>query len=190
MDDVVAIAASAGGLRALRAVLDGLPATFPAPVVVVQHLDPNHRSLMAEILSRSSPLRVSQAEEGDPLEPGRVFIGPPDHHLLVNEDGTVSLTRSKLVHFLRPSADLLFESVAAAYGEHAIGVVLSGTGADGSLGVRAIKGSGGRVIVQDPETAEFSGMPASAVRTQCVDAVLPLEEIAGALRTMVGMSAG
>lgn len=190
MDDIVAIAASAGGLRALRAVLDGLPATFPAPLVVVQHLDPNHRSLMAEILSRSSALRVTQAEEGDRIEPGRAYIGPPDHHLLVNEDGTLSLTRSKLVHFLRPSGDLLFESVAAAYGAHAIGVVLSGTGSDGSLGVRAIKGSGGRVIVQDPETAEFSGMPASAVRTQCVDAILPLEKIAGALEEMVGSSAG
>jgi two-component system, chemotaxis family, protein-glutamate methylesterase/glutaminase len=190
LDDVVAIAASAGGLRALRTVLDGLPATFAAPVLVVQHLDPNHRSLMAEILSRSSALRVTQAEEGDRIEPGRVFIGPPDHHLLVNEDGTLSLSRSKLIHFLRPSADLLFESVAAAYEDHAIGVVLSGTGSDGSLGVQAIKGSGGRVIVQDPATAEFSGMPSSAVRTQCVDAILPLEEIAGALETMVERSAG
>lgn len=190
MDDVVAIAASAGGLRALRAVFDGLPATFPAAILVVQHLDPTHRSMMAEILSRSSPLRVTQAEEGDRPEPGRAFIAPPDHHLLVAEDGTLTLSRSKLVHFLRPSADLLFESAAATYAARVIGVVLSGTGIDGALGVRAIKASGGRVIVQDPATAEFSGMPASAVRTGCVDAILPLEEIAGRLEAMVAKDHG
>src|SRR5438477_12809936 len=147
--DVVALAASAGGLTALSRVLAALPADFPATLVVVQHLDPRHRSLMADILSRRTPLRVKQAEEGDPLRPATVYIAPPNRHLLVNPDGTLSLSQSELVHFVRPSADLLFESVAASFKDRAIAVVLTGTGSDGSMGVKAIKKMDGTVIVQD-----------------------------------------
>jgi two-component system, chemotaxis family, protein-glutamate methylesterase/glutaminase len=114
---VVAVAASAGGIGALSKVLSGLGAEFPVPVVVVQHLDPRHRSLLAEILSRRTPLQVRQVSHGDRLEPGVVYIAPPDNHVLANGDGTLSLTQSELVHFVRPSADLLFESVAGAYRE-------------------------------------------------------------------------
>jgi two-component system chemotaxis response regulator CheB len=113
--DIVAVAASAGGLRALTKVMSALMPDFPAAVVVVQHLDPRHRSLMAELLSRQSRLPIKQAEEGDQLRPGSVYVGPPDRHLLVNADGTLSLSRPELVHFLRPSADLMFESVAASF---------------------------------------------------------------------------
>src|SRR6185295_15629331 len=105
--DVVALAASAGGLQALSGVLSALPAGFPAAVVVVQHLDPRHRSLLADILSRRTPLQVREAREGEPLEAGTVRIAPPNRHLLVNPDSTVSLSQSELVHFVRPSADLL-----------------------------------------------------------------------------------
>jgi chemotaxis response regulator CheB len=114
----------------LSRVLAALPEGFPATLVVVQHLDPRHRSLMADILSRRTPLQVKQAEEGEQVAPGTVYIAPPNRHLLVNPDGTLSLTQSQLVHFLRPSADLLFESVATSYGERAIAVVLTGTGND------------------------------------------------------------
>ncbi len=183
--DVVAIAASAGGLNAINAVLSSLPSGFPATIVVVQHLDPRHRSLMAEILARNTTLRVKQAEEGDLIEPATVYIAPPDHHLLVNSDSTLTLSRSELVHFVRPSADLLFESVAASHKERAIAVVLTGTGSDGSMGVQAIKKMGGTVICQDSETAEFSGMPLAALQTKCVDFSLPLDEIAAALVTLV-----
>jgi two-component system chemotaxis response regulator CheB len=183
--DVVAVAASAGGLSALSEVLAGLPADFPAAIVVVQHLDPRHRSLMADILSHRTALRVTQADEGARLMPGTVFIAPPNRHLLVNPDGTLSLSQSELVHFVRPSADLLFESVAASYKEHAIAVVLTGTGTDGAMGVRAIKKTGGTVIAQDEKTAEFFGMPQAAIQTGRVDFVLPLEEISSALVTLV-----
>lgn len=183
--DIVAIATSAGGLNALSIVLGKLPADFPAAVVVVQHLDPRHRSLMADILSRRTPLTVKQAEESDRLQPGRVYIAPPNRHLLVNPDSTLSLTQSELVHFVRPSADLLFDSVAASYKDRAIAVVLTGTGSDGEMGVRAIKEMGGTVIVEDQNTAEFSGMPQAAVRTGSVDFVLPLPEVAPALITLV-----
>jgi two-component system chemotaxis response regulator CheB len=177
---VVALAASAGGLAALREVLSALPADFPAPVVVVQHLDRKHRSLMASILARCCRLPVKQAEHGELLRPGMVYIAVPDYHLLVNADSTLALTRSELVHYVRPSADLLFTS-AAAFGDRTVAVVLSGTGSDGDAGVRAVKRAGGTVIAQDPATSEFIGMPAAAISTGSVDLVLPLSEVAPAL---------
>lgn len=183
--DIVALAASAGGLRALSQVLAALPGNFPATIVVVQHLDPRHRSLMADILSRRTPLKVKQAQEGEHMDRGTTYIAPPNRHLLVNRDGTMSLTQSELVHFVRPSADLLFESVAASFKERAIAVVLSGTGSDGSMGVKAIKKMGGTVIAQDEKSSEFFGMPGAAAQTGSVDFVLPLEEIPAALITLV-----
>ena len=183
--DVVAIAASAGGLRALTTVLSGLGDDFPASITVVQHLDPRHRSLMADLLSRQSRLPVKQAVEGDRIQPGAVFIAPPDRHLLVNPDGSLSLSRTELVHFVRPSADLLFESVAASFKDRAIAVVLTGTGSDGAGGVQAIKKMGGTVIAQDEGTSEFFGMPGAAIHTGEVDFVLPLNEMASALTKLV-----
>jgi len=183
--DVVALAAAAGGLTALISVLADLPAGFPAGILVVQHLDPRHRSLMADILSRRTHLEVKQAEDGDRLAGGRVYIAPPNRHLLLNGDGSLSLTQTELVHFVRPSADLLFESVAASYKDRSIAVVLSGSGGDGSMGVKAIKKMGGTVLAQDQRTSEFFGMPGAAIDSGSVDFVLPLEEIAPALVTLV-----
>lgn len=140
---------------------------------------------MADILSRRTGLSVKEARQGDELSRSVVYIAPPDRHLLVNVDGTLSLTQSELVHFVRPSADLLFESTAASFKERAIAVVLSGTGSDGSMGVQAIKKMGGTVIIQDEKTSEFFGMPDAARQTGCVDFVLPLEEIAPALMKLV-----
>jgi two-component system chemotaxis response regulator CheB len=181
---VVALAASAGGLNALTRVLTELAAGFPAALVVVQHLDPRHRSLMAEILAKRTTLDVKQAAEGDQLRAGSVFVAPPNHHLLVNAGGRLSLTQTELVHFVRPSADLLFESTAAAYRERAIAVVLSGSGQDGAMGVRAIKKMGGTVIVQDARNAEFAGMPEAALATGAADFVLAVDEIAPALQRL------
>ena len=183
--DIVALAASAGGLTALGRVLAALPEGFPATLVVVQHLDPRHRSLMAEILSRRTSLRVKQAEDGEQVSLATVYIAPPNWHLLVNPAGTLSLSQSEVVHFLRPAADVLFASVAASYRERAIAVVLTGTGSDGAMGVQAIKKMGGTVIAQDEATAEFFGMPSAAIRSGSVDFVLPLDEIAPALVTLV-----
>ncbi len=183
--DVVAIGASAGGLTALSKILAAMPADFPAAILVVQHLDPRHRSLMAQILNRRASLNIQEAKEGDVLQPGTVYIAPPNHHLLVNADGTLALTQSELVHFVRPSADLLFDSVAAVYKDRAIAVVLTGTGSDGAMGVQAIKKMGGTVIAQDEKSAEFSGMPVAAIHTGNVDFVLPLDEIPSALATLV-----
>lgn len=183
--DVVAMAASAGGISALTQVLGAIPKDFPAAIVVVQHLDPRHRSLMAHILSRRTPLSVSEATEGDRLTPGHIHVAPPNRHLLVNPGGTLSLTSTELVHFVRPSADLLFDSLAGSFRDRAIAVVLTGSGSDGAMGVEAIKKMGGTVIAQDPATAEFAAMPEAALRTGCVDVVLPLDEVADALVNLV-----
>jgi len=184
--DIVAIAASAGGVVALLQIVTELPADFPATILVVQHLDPRHRSLMPQIFGRRSSLPVDAAVEGMEVERGHVYLAPPDRHMLINRDGTISLTQTELVNFVRPSADLMFESVAAAYGERAIAVVLTGAGKDGSMGVTAIKKRGGTVIVQDETTSEFFGMPSAAIRTGTVDFVLSLDEIPSALVTLVG----
>ena len=183
--EIVAIASSAGGLKALSQVLSALPADFSPSIVVVQHLDPRHRSMMADILSRRTPLQVKEAGEGDKLLPRNIYIAPPNKHLLVNPDGSLSLSQSELVHFVRPSADLLFESVAGSFKERAIAVVLSGSGRDGSMGVRAIKKVGGTVLAQDEASSEFFGMPGAAIQTGSVDFVLSLHEIPPALITLV-----
>jgi two-component system chemotaxis response regulator CheB len=179
--DGVAIVASAGGLNALGEVLSGLPLEFPAPVVVLLHLNPHHRSHLAAILGRRTCLRVKEAEEGDRLQPGTVYIAPPDRHLLVCPGPKLALTQTAQVHFVRPSADLLFASMAVCFQERALAVVLTGSGMDGADGVRAIKKCGGVVIAQNQATAEYFGMPGAAIESGSVDQVLPLEEIAPTL---------
>lgn len=178
--DVVAIGASAGGVEALHVVVQSLPVDFPAAVLVVQHMDPRHRSLLAQLLRRHSRLLVKQASDGELLRPGTVYLAAPDAHLLVR-DGRLVFSGRPHVHFSRPSIDLLFASVADAYGDRAVGVVLSGTGMDGADGVRAIKAKGGVTIVQNPASAAHSGMPQAARATGCTDHVLALEAIGPAL---------
>jgi two-component system chemotaxis response regulator CheB len=165
-------------------VLASLPGDFPAALVVVQHLDRRHRSLLADILGRRTAVGVKEAAEGDAVRAGQAYIAPPDRHLLVNANRTLSLTQSELVHFVRPSADLLFESTAASFKERAIAVVLSGSGHDGAMGVKAIKKMGGTVIVQDAANADFAGMPQAALATGLADFVLLLDEIAPALQKL------
>ena len=177
---VVALAASAGGLAAVSQILAALPADFAAPVIVVQHLSPGHPSFLAEILRRRVLLAVVQAGGGELPAPGTVYLAPPDHHLLVRPWGGLALSEAPPVHFVRPSADLLFASLAECVGERAVAVVLSGTGRDGAEGVCAIKRHGGTVFAQDGD-AEFGGMPRAARDTGAVDRVLPLAAIAPAL---------
>jgi two-component system chemotaxis response regulator CheB len=127
---------------------------------------------------------VKEAENGEPILPGNIYIAPPDHHMLVAQR-SVSLTSSELVHFTRPSIDLLFESVAAAHGPHAIGVILTGSGYDGGTGLQAIKEQRGSTIVQDPRSSEHAGMPSNALASGCADFTLPLEEIGPAIVSLV-----
>jgi len=178
--DVIAIASSAGGLKALCQLLAALPADLPAAVIVLQHMDRHHRSMLPGILGRHSPMDVHEARHGARLEPGVVYVAPRNKHLLVNPDATFALTDTAPVHFVRPSADLLFQSVADSFRDRAIGVVLTGTGMDGASGITALHRMGGRVIAQDQASSEFFGMPGSAIATGNVDYVLPLSEIPGA----------
>jgi two-component system chemotaxis response regulator CheB len=185
---IVAIGASAGGVEALHVVVGSLPAGLPAAVLVVQHLDPRHKSRLAGLLGRYSALPVREAASGEEIGVGRVYVAQPDAHLIVRE-GRLVLTDTAPVHFSRPSVDQLFESVSHAYGDGAIAVVLSGTGVDGAAGIRAVKGAGGTTIVQDPATAAHRGMPEAARATGCVDLVLPLVDVGPAISRLVAGAA-
>jgi two-component system chemotaxis response regulator CheB len=178
--DVVALGSSAGGLNALTQVLRSLPQSFPSSILVVQHLAPDHKSWIANLLGHATRVRVKQAEHGEIMLPGTVYTAPPDEHLLVGP-GKIQLAHSQLVHFSRPSIDLMFESVAGSYGSRAVAVILSGSGRDGATGIRAIKEAGGVTIAQAPESAEFKPMPQAAIDTGCIDFILPLEKIGSAL---------
>lgn len=182
---VIAIAASRGGLKAISEILSALPPDFLAAIVVVQHLSAQHPSYLSEILSQRTSLRVKQAEVGERLCQGTVYIAAPDKHLLVNLDRTLSFSDAAKVNFVRPAADKLFASVAASYQSQAIALVLTGGDGDGSAGVIAIKKYGGTVIVQDEATSENFSMPKSAIATNQVDLILPLDAIAAALINLV-----
>jgi two-component system chemotaxis response regulator CheB len=176
---LIAIGASAGGLAALSELLKPLPADMPG-IVVVQHLDPAHKSHLAGLLARKTGRPVKEAEQGEAILPGTVYIGPPDEHLLVAK-GHIQLQHSHLIHFSRPSIDLLFESAANGYGPQAIGVVLSGSNSDGATGIRAIQEAGGATLAQTPASAKFSIMPQAAIATGCVEFVGSIQAIGEAL---------
>ena len=182
--DVVAIGASAGGIRALAEVLSSLPADLPVAILIVQHLDPGHASLIAGILQRRCRLKVTMAEHGDIVAPSVAYIAPPDRHMMLVA-GKIALMSTEPVHHSRPSIDVLFDSVAASQDGKAIGVILTGSSIDGTAGIKAIKQAGGTTIAQDPNTAEHSIMPASAIATGMADYVLPLSEIAPAITRLV-----
>ena len=180
--DVVLIAASQGGLRACRSIVEALPADFPAPVVYAQHRSPDAGTAIVDLLSRWSALEVRGGVDGSELAPRTLTVAPAGAHL------GVSAERRLMVGAVNPAneqADELFTSAAAVYGARALAVVLTGRLSDGTRGVQAIKAAGGRVIVQDPETAEQRSMPWNALATGCVDLVLEPGRIGDALVALV-----
>ena len=185
---LIAIGASAGGVEALRSLAAALPADLPVALAIVLHLPTSGRSVLPGILDRAGPLPCSAARDGETLAPGRIFVAPPDHHLLVT-DGVLRLDRSPPEHGNRPAIDLLFASVAKAYGPRAIGVILTGTLHDGTAGLASIKAAGGVAIVQDPAEAMYPGMPASAIERVAVDHVVRLDALAGLLAQLAGAAA-
>jgi two-component system, chemotaxis family, protein-glutamate methylesterase/glutaminase len=182
---VVVVGASAGGIPALSHILPALPSDFGAAIAVVQHRDPTRRGMLAQVLGCSCPFPVRDAEGGEPLRPGIVFLAPPDRHLTAGPGGILSLDQSERIHFTRPSAERLFISAAENLKSRVIAVVLSGAGHDGESGVQVIKRMGGTVIAQDEETSEQFGMPQAAINSGAVDYVLPLAGIAPALVRLV-----
>jgi hypothetical protein len=181
---VVVIGASAAGFVPLQTIFAALPATFSAAVLVVLHMDPGTPSRLPAILALAGPLHAAHPRDGDPLGPGRVYVAPPDQHLVVCQR-TVRLTREGMVHYLRPAADVLFLSAAREFGAMAIGVVLSGNGQDGAAGLAAIRATGGVAIVQEPFEALAPSMPAHALAAANPQHRLPAAQIGPMLDKLV-----
>ena len=175
--DLIAIGASWGGLQATGTLLEGIPTELEQPIVVALHRSPESmRGVLESLLQRHTGRPVAEPDDKDPIAPGRVYVAPPDYHLLV-DGGRFALSVEAKVQYARPSIDVLLESVAEAYRERAIGIVLTGANADGAAGLAAIKRNGGVAVVQDPRTAAKTAMPEAALAASAADAVLPLEDI-------------
>lgn len=183
---LVVVGASAGGLTATATVLAHLPIEFCLPIAIVQHVGPHHHSFVAQVLGRRSALPVREAKVGELLTGGEVYVAPPDFHMEV-QSGRIRLTEGAPVHFVRPSADRLFES-AARFGR-TIAIVLSGAGFDGADGAAAVKAAGGIVIAQDEASSEYFSMPRAAIEAGVVEYVLPLDMIAPKLVELAGVAA-
>ena len=175
--ELVVVGASLGGLRAMTDLLDSLPKEAQVPMVLAQHRAPDsERDSLETLLRRHTHLVVHEAGDKDRIEPGHLYLAPPNYHLLVERDG-FALSTDERVQYARPSVDVLFESAADVYGERTIGIVLTGANADGAAGLRAIKDVGGVGIVQDPATAAARQMPDAAIRATGADVVLPVPEM-------------
>jgi two-component system chemotaxis response regulator CheB len=181
---VLAIGASAGGVSALTELVADLPADLPAAVTVVLHVTPTGPSLLPEILTRAGELPARHAVDGEPVEPGRIYVAPPDRHLLVAGD-VVRVVRTPKENGVRPSVDTLFRSVARSRGARAVAVVLSGTLDDGTAGIVAVAEAGGRTVVQDPADAMFPGMPESARQFGHPEFVVKVSEMGELLAELV-----
>lgn len=180
---VVVVGTSLGGMRALEEILRGLMPDFPLPIAVVQHRGVDwdgQQSQLTRLLQLHCALPVVEANDKEPMTGGRVYLGPPDYHLLVDE-GRFALSVDARVYHARPSIDVLFESAADSYREGVLGVILTGASGDGAHGAACIKRRGGSVVAQDPRTAEAPVMPQAAISAGAVDRVLPLGEIASFL---------
>jgi two-component system chemotaxis response regulator CheB len=174
--ELVVVGASLGGPRALASLLRGLPAAFPAPIAIVQHIADGFTEGLASWLASESRLRVREARDGDPLLPGRVLVGPSGRHLVIGE-GVVRLSDAPPVDTFKPSVTPLFATAARRYGARACGVLLTGMGRDGAEGLRLLKEAGGPTLAQDESTSAVFGMPRAAIELGAVDRVLPIEEI-------------
>jgi two-component system, chemotaxis family, protein-glutamate methylesterase/glutaminase len=187
--DIIVIGASAGGVEALQRLCAALPADFPGCVFVAQHLSPSARSMLPQLLDRVGPLRAISPVDGQAIEPGHIYVGGPDHHMLLRE-GRVLMRRGPLENRTRPAANALFRSAAIHYGSRVIGVVLTGLLDDGTDGLIAIKAAGGLSVVQDPDDAEWPSMPRNALKRDHVDHAPPLAEIPALLVRLTRETAG
>jgi len=174
----VVIGASAGAIQALSLILPELPADFPVPVLIVVHVPADRDNILAPLFAPRCRLAVREAEDKEPALPGVIYFAPPDYHLLVEADGTLSLSTDEPVLYSRPSIDVLFESAADAFGEALLGIVLTGASTDGADGLKAICDAGGLALVEEPETAYADTMPLAAIAACPAARVLTLDAIA------------
>ena len=179
--EAIVMGVSSGGLSALKTLFSRLPKDFNTPIIIVQHNNPLSENLWIKLLNDKSNLEIKEADEKESIEPGKVYIAPPNYHLLIEKNKTFTLTVDERINFARPSIDVLFESAADAYRNKLIGIVLTGSNNDGTDGIKRIQEYGGLVVIQDPKTAESAYMPASAMAAVQPDYVLPLESIADLL---------
>src|SRR5690349_3627124 len=184
-EHAVVIAPSAGGIEALQTILPLLPADFAAPVILVLHRTNRRGELLAKVLARCTALSVKNAEDGERLEPGVLYIAPPDRHASITDDKRIALRDHTKISFVSSSADPLFRSAAAVYGAGAVGIVLTGSGRNGAGGALAVRDAGGAVIAQDEATSKHFGMPRAAIEAGAATSILPLDEIAAQLRRAV-----
>ncbi|MBU1376952.1 MAG: chemotaxis protein CheB [Alphaproteobacteria bacterium] len=174
----VAIGASAGGVQALSRILPSLPVGYPLPVLIVVHVPPDRNNALVALFQSKCQVQVKEAEDKEPVAPGVVYFAPSDYHLLVEADGSLSLSSDELVNHSRPSIDVLLESAADAFGPALTGVVLTGANDDGAAGLKAIMAAGGGGVVEDPGEAYASAMPAASLRAAPSAQVMSLDEIA------------
>ena len=173
---IIVVGASIGGLEALRSLVAGLPRDLPAALFVVWHIAPDSPALLPDILTRAGPLPAMHPHDGEAIQPGRIYVAPPDQHLLL-ESGQARLSRGPKENRFRPAIDPLFRSAAAAYGPRVIGVILSGALDDGTAGMEAVKARGGITVIQDPREAINPAMPRSVLAHVAVDQVVPAAAI-------------
>jgi len=182
--DIIVMGASAGGVNALVDLVASLPADFDASIFLVLHVSPSSPSLLPDILSRSGPLKAKHPHDGEKIKSGNIYVAPPDHHLILDNDSVLVKKGPKENRF-RPSIDALFRSAAYMYGSRVIGIVLSGLMDDGTSGLWSVKRLGGVSIIQDPRDARFPDMPLNALEQVEVDYKLPVSEMASKLKKLI-----
>jgi two-component system, chemotaxis family, protein-glutamate methylesterase/glutaminase len=181
---IIVIGASTGGLEAIKKLVQDLPPTFEAPVFIVWHMASDIQGVMPRVLNKLNTIHAAHAYDGEEIKPNRIYIAPPDHHLLI-EEGRVRLSRGPKENHFRPAVDPLFRSAAYVYGNRVIGIVLSGALDDGTAGLWRIKHNGGLAIVQDPKDSEARSMPENALREVAVDFCVPIAEMAALLTSLL-----
>ncbi len=182
--EAVVIGCSAGGLDALRVLLDALPEKFPATVIIVAHTAADSVNMLPFLLAKTCRLPVSEAIEREPALPGHVYVAPPNYHLLIEPNRIFALSVDERVCFVRPSIDVLFCSAADAYGDRLIGVILTGANNDGAQGLKAVKAAGGFTFAQEPDSAYADAMPRAAIATGAVDKVVQLDALAAEILSL------
>jgi two-component system, chemotaxis family, protein-glutamate methylesterase/glutaminase len=183
--DIIAIGTSSGGIDALKKVFAHFRYFAEVVVVIIQHVSPREKSYLSDIVAGLVDAEVYEIEDKMKIKKGAIFIVPPNYHVLVEKEGTFTLTTSEKVCFARPSIDVTFESIADAFGESAIGVLLTGANHDGGQGLKQMKEAGGYTVVQDPSTAEAKEMPEYAIKHADVDEVIELDEIGDRLNEIL-----
>ncbi|WP_051189780.1 chemotaxis protein CheB [Daejeonella oryzae] len=181
---ILLIGGSAGGFAIIYDLLLRLPQSFPLPVLVVIHRSKKYKSVIEEQLDIKGKLRVKMAEDKERIQKGTVYFAPPDYHLLVEQDGSLSLDNSEPVHYSRPAIDATFQAAADVYKKNVIAVLLSGANEDGAEGIAYVSELNGLTIVQDPQVAEVKVMPQAAINKANVDLILNNEQIAGIMNTI------